>query len=383
MNPIQKQLLGLGAAVMLAMLIFPPWTKITHHVVLELDQSTTQTETQEFAGYSFLFEPPLTRGLAAHQTMLVPGDYYESVEIDYDLFLLQWLTVAFLTGAGLLYFKGSDKKSLQEWWSSVITPAKLGPPSNPPQTTPPDSPMSETQVHYEPVESIKAKADGGDARAQNKLGMLYEKGEGVSQDYIESLKWYRKAADQGDAKAQYNLGRIYNLGQGVSQNYNEGLKWTTKAANQGNAHAQAILGLMYEQGQGVTRDYSEAVKWYRRAAEQGDKSAQKLLDHAEKVLRQAPPISETQVLTNVGSNKASETTPRNQLSPWKRALKPAEAAFGIGVVAGIASATSVHMDVPPSNKLLFDGFMAVVTGLLLAVPTYLVVGLYSAAKGKR
>jgi len=35
--------------------------------------------------------------------------------------------------------------------------------------------------------------------------MLYEKGEGVSQDYIESLKWYRKAADQGYAGAQCKL----------------------------------------------------------------------------------------------------------------------------------------------------------------------------------
>ena len=62
MNLIQKQLLGLGAAVMLAMLIFPPWTKITHHVVMETDRnrSIAETETQEFAGYSLLFEPPKT-----------------------------------------------------------------------------------------------------------------------------------------------------------------------------------------------------------------------------------------------------------------------------------------------------------------------------------
>lgn len=125
MNPLQKQLLGLGIAVMLAMLIFPPWTEITHHIVMGSDRnrSTMQTETQEFAGYSFLFEPPQTRGLASPQ-MLLPGDYYESVEIDFGLFFLQWLTVAFLTAAGLLYFKGSDKKSLQEWWSTLNRPPK-------------------------------------------------------------------------------------------------------------------------------------------------------------------------------------------------------------------------------------------------------------------
>jgi hypothetical protein len=56
--------------------------------------------------------------------MLVPGDYYESVQIDLPLFLLQWLAAAFLTGVGLLHFKGSDKKSLAEWWSSLNTPVK-------------------------------------------------------------------------------------------------------------------------------------------------------------------------------------------------------------------------------------------------------------------
>jgi len=34
MNPIQKQWLVVGAVVMSVMLICPPWTKITHQVVL-------------------------------------------------------------------------------------------------------------------------------------------------------------------------------------------------------------------------------------------------------------------------------------------------------------------------------------------------------------
>jgi len=34
--------------------------------------------------------------------------------------------------------------------------------------------------------------------------MMYDKGQGVPQDYAEALKWYRKAAEQGFAEAQYN-----------------------------------------------------------------------------------------------------------------------------------------------------------------------------------
>tara|TARA_Y100000588_G_C13824654_1_gene740888 strand:+ start:510 stop:737 length:228 start_codon:yes stop_codon:yes gene_type:complete len=29
------------------------------------------------------------------------------------------------------------------------------------------------------------------------LGVMYDKGKGVTQDYQEAMKWYRKAAEQG------------------------------------------------------------------------------------------------------------------------------------------------------------------------------------------
>jgi hypothetical protein len=34
---------------------------------------------------------------------------------------------------------------------------------------------------------------------------MYEKGQGVPQDYKEAVKWYRLAAEQGYADAQTNL----------------------------------------------------------------------------------------------------------------------------------------------------------------------------------
>ena len=45
--------------------------------------------------------------------------------------------------------------------------------------------------------------------------------EGVPQNYAEAVKWYRLAADQGDASAQFNLGVMYDKGQGVPQDYAE------------------------------------------------------------------------------------------------------------------------------------------------------------------
>ena len=57
----------------------------------------------------------------------------------------------------------------------------------------------------------------GYPRAQTILGVMYEDGEGVSQDYAEAIKWYRLDADKGFARGQANLGSMYNAGLGVPQ----------------------------------------------------------------------------------------------------------------------------------------------------------------------
>lgn len=48
---------------------------------------------------------------------------------------------------------------------------------------------------------LRTKAEQGDKDAQFN-GVMYAKGEGVSKDYVEAVRWYRKAAEQGQAEAQ-------------------------------------------------------------------------------------------------------------------------------------------------------------------------------------
>ena len=40
------------------------------------------------------------------------------------------------------------------------------------------------------------------------LVVMYDGGEGVTQDKEKAVQWYQKAAEQGHADAQYNLGMI-------------------------------------------------------------------------------------------------------------------------------------------------------------------------------
>jgi uncharacterized protein len=62
------------------------------------------------------------------------------------------------------------------------------------------------------------------------------------------------------------LGNIFYSGNGVPQNYAETVKWLRKAADQGLARAQSSLGSMYEDGKGVPWDYVQAHMWFNLAA---------------------------------------------------------------------------------------------------------------------
>lgn len=164
------------------------------------------------------------------------------------------------------------------------------------------------------LRELRPLADHGNAAAQNVLGEMYDRGQGVARDYGKAVKWYRLAAEQGHARAKFNLGIMYANGKGVPQDrrqavklyrlaaeqgdpfsqaalgswylagtedvpqdLTEALKWIRLAAEQGESFAQINLAVMYSQGKGVPQDLSEAVKWYRLAADQGNAIAQSSL----------------------------------------------------------------------------------------------------------
>jgi uncharacterized protein len=124
-------------------------------------------------------------------------------------------------------------------------------------------------VSPEAIQMLKRYADDGNAPSQSKLGLLYEKGSGVDQDYAEALKWYQKAADLGDLMAHNNIGFMYFAGFGVPKDLGEAIKWFMKAAGLGSTGAMDNIGEMFSRGLGVTQDHSEASKWFRKAADLG------------------------------------------------------------------------------------------------------------------
>ena len=124
------------------------------------------------------------------------------------------------------------------------------------------------------LQQLIARASGGDADAQYRLGLRYGNGApGLPKDYAEAARWVRKAADQGLGRAQYTLGMMYANGQGVTKDAAEAAKWVAKAAEGGDPAAQATIGVIYESGQGVQQDDAEAAKWYRKAIDNYRKAA--------------------------------------------------------------------------------------------------------------
>ena len=45
------------------------------------------------------------------------------------------------------------------------------------------------------VDELRTRAERGDVVAQLLLGDMYDNGEGVAQDAVEAVRWYRLAAD--------------------------------------------------------------------------------------------------------------------------------------------------------------------------------------------
>ena len=166
--------------------------------------------------------------------------------------------------------------------------------------------ISFSQAQTAHIDSLRQKAEQGDADAQFMLGYAYDFGKGVLQDHKEAVKWWQKAAEQGHADAQYWLGAAYENGEGVPQDYTEGVKWYRKAAEQGHADAQLMLGWVYADGDGVPKDSVLAYMWLNLAASKikGEfrESAAKFRDRvAEKMTREQ--IAEAQRLAREWAEK--------------------------------------------------------------------------------
>jgi uncharacterized protein len=174
---------------------------------------------------------------------------------------------------------------------------------------------------------LRSRAGGGDAEAEFDLGIAYDLGHLVIQDFATAAGWYRKAAEQGYPPAEFNLGAMYDNGRGVPRNRKLAASWYRRAALHGNGRAQFDLGQMYEHGDGVARDTQQAVRWYRLAAHHGVAAARsKIAALALPPQAAAPPDAAQPVIAPNAAEQARQEYERG-LDYWRgREVAPDSAA---------------------------------------------------------
>ncbi len=129
-----------------------------------------------------------------------------------------------------------------------------------------------------------ALAQNGDMDAQQAVGLMYERGRGVKQDYAKAALWYERSARQGHEIAAGNLGVQYRDGHGVRQNYTTALKWLKRGAMGDAPYAMYNLGAMYANGQGTPADPVEGWAWVSMAVEEDVPGASDDLGRIAKLL---------------------------------------------------------------------------------------------------
>ena len=120
------------------------------------------------------------------------------------------------------------------------------------------------------IDSIRYKAEHGDAKYQYAYGLCYEKGWGVEQDLKQALAWYNKAAKQKNGPAYNSLGNFYREGNGVKADPNKAFEWYQKGAAEKDDQAMLNLGNCYYFGMGTEKDVNTAIKWWKDSADAGN-----------------------------------------------------------------------------------------------------------------
>ena len=100
----------------------------------------------------------------------------------------------------------------------------------------------DNKKYHKAFELFTQLAEQGNYYGQNGLGVMYEKGGGVAQDYVKAVEWYRKSAEQGYAIAQCNLGNMYYRGRGVEQDYTKAVECNLSGTGRVSYTSEYVAG---------------------------------------------------------------------------------------------------------------------------------------------
>ena len=183
------------------------------------------------------------------------------------------------------------------------------------------------------LESVRKRAEEGDAAAQRALGFRYSHGVGVEKNEKLAFEWTKKAAEAGDAKAQFNLAGNYAGGEsGVKADPAAATEWYRKAlpglqkmAESGkpvDAKPSFFTGLLLFLGEHLgshaVKDEALGMGYIRLAAKLGDDEAKSMLGEIEFLQQQKAAlklVESVEAAAKAGNPDAKQRKAR--MDAWK------------------------------------------------------------------
>jgi len=110
----------------------------------------------------------------------------------------------------------------------------------------------------------------GNVECMEKVGLCYQKGQGVDQDYTEALKWYEKACEYDSPLAFHQMGAAYDTNGIANLDYQKALEYYQRGYELGNMMCASSLAILYQEGRGVEKNDEIAVQYLQEGADKED-----------------------------------------------------------------------------------------------------------------
>lgn len=118
------------------------------------------------------------------------------------------------------------------------------------------------QNHPKAIKKLKTYAENGHTESQYLYGNYLTS---IVSNREEAAGFYIKAADKGHVDAALYVGLMYELGLGVEEDFIKASNYYYEAFSKGSASAALALGDMYRKGLGVEQTLNTAFEYYNYA----------------------------------------------------------------------------------------------------------------------
>lgn len=125
------------------------------------------------------------------------------------------------------------------------------------------------RMYQKAAPELLGKKGALSAKSNYYIGLLHEKGIGVTQDSLQALNFNLLAAEQGDLDAKYKAGSWLIDGIVVDKDEKLGVRLLQEAADAGHADAQCRLASCHQLGIIFPLSYEKGVEWLRKSVENG------------------------------------------------------------------------------------------------------------------